>query len=651
MKSLSRLAAMILAVVMTLAFAIPVAANATPFRDVPANHYAFNAINWVSHPDNGGIMVGDAAGNFHPDQILTKFEAARIFAMAAGYRPATQNVAPDLRAEINRSFDEFRPFLDSMATKYAQWSRIADREIAFLLYRKVLTQADVERFIDASGATPRVANLSRQEAIAWMVRLIGRQAHAQAIVIPHNNPFADDAAIDPMFIRYVYYARDAGIISAGGTGGGNFNPNQNFNRAQMAGLFFNVMGNTPAPPPPGSTTPVSTVTGIVEMMYRNEQIFISSPLGPQNFHIAQDATIIVDNVQRTAAFIRNGMTVNAVLNAQGHIISLVARTVAETPQPTPQPDTTPNSNLNSDEGFIVSTATLPASVTVRTQRVRITGQIVDEVRTFTLAPNAVITRGDATITLSDVQAQDIAFFRFDGTVIHELNLEERERTLQGVLLERRPADHLGMQTIIIELPDGDRFEIRVLPTTAISRGAMRNLQLQDLRIGDAVTALLENGQLTLLTAVGQRSVTEGRLTEIRITQYFSQINIQRADGSYHMFTIMPGIYDVYSLRIGMDVRIFLDSWEVLDAQVLSQANQQTIAVLGHIQAIRVGQALTVVEMDGQSPRSHTIVINNDTLNAATGQRLDFAQLRVNMNVYVVMVGPQSNVARSVLILP
>jgi hypothetical protein len=392
------------------------------------------------------------------------------------------------------------------------------------------------------------------------------------------------------------------------------------------------------------------------LVYRNTQVFISSPLGPQNYHIAQDATIIVDNVQRTAAFIRSGMTINAVLNARNEIISLVARTVAEpqlspTPSPTPDVQSSGNIRLYSDEGFVVSTMAQPPSITIRTQRVRITGQIVDEVRTFTLAPDAVITRGEEAVSLADVRAQDIVFFQFSGTVIHELKLEERERVLEGVLLERRPAYHQGAQTIIIEVSGGDLYELRVLTNTEISRGAMRNLTLQDLRIGDAITALLENGQLTRLNATGHRSVTEGRLTEIRITQHFSQITVNRADGSDHTFTIMPGIFDVYSLRIGMDIRVFLDSWEVLDAQVIALTNQQTTAVLGYVQSIRVGQTIVVVDLDGTAPRSHTIVINNDTLNAATGQRLDFASLRVNMNVYVVMVGPQSNVARSVMILP
>ncbi|MCL2499214.1 MAG: S-layer homology domain-containing protein [Defluviitaleaceae bacterium] len=650
MKRYSRmrcLAAAVLAMIMTVAFTLPVTANnqTTPFRDVPATHFAFNAINWISHPDNGGIMVGDAAGNFHPNQTLNKFEAARVYAMAAGYRPASHTVAADLRAEINRSFEQWRPFLDSMAAQHPQWSRIADREIAFLLYRNVLTTADVEKFIGT--------RLTNQEAVAWMVRLIGRQAHAAAIVIPFSNPFNDDALIAQEYIRYVYYARQAGYIAGGG--GNMFNPTNEFTRAQVAVLFYNVLGDGNIVPPPGSTTPSSTVSGTVEMVYRNTQVFISSPLGPQNYHITQDATIIVDNVQRSAAFIRVGMSINAVLNAQGEIISLVARTVAaETnqpqPQPSPGPVTTPIT-LVENEGFVISTLANPATITIRTQWVRITGQIVNEERTFTFAPNAKITRGGVTVPLSDAQQNDIAFFRFNGTVIYELELEDREREVSGTLLERRSVDTQGNQVIIIETLTGELYELRVTAVTLISRGNRLNVTLADLRIGDAVTATLESGTMTKLHAVGQQTIVQGRLTEIRINQHLSQITVLKETGHSHVYTIMPGMYDIYSLRIGMDIRIFLDSWEVMDIQVVAQSGQQTAAVLGYIQAIRTGQQLVVISMDGQTQRSHTIIIDNTTINTATGARLDFNQLRVNMNIYIVMVGPQSNVARAVTILP
>lgn len=642
-----RLCFMVMAALLSLIIVTPIQANLTAtFNDVPVTHFAFHAINWVSHPDNGGIMVGDLQGNFHPNQTITKFEAARMFAMAAGFRSAAHPVAPELRAEINRSFDVWRPLIDSMAAQHPQWSRVADREIAFLLYRSILTPADVEQFMGT--------RLTRQEAVTWLVRLLERQAHAAAIVIPFHNPFNDNALIDNTFIRYVYYAREAGIIS--GDNNNMFNPADNLTRAQLAVMFYNALSGSAAVQLPGATTPVSTVSGIVELVHRNTQIFISSPLGPQDFMIAPDATIIVDNIQRTAAFIRTGMNINAVLNAQGEIISLVARTGSNVDAgvgiPVPPPPTTqPGIRLYADEGFVVAVSANPPTITIRTQRVRITGQIIDEERIFTLAQGASITRGGAIVPLSDAQINDIAFFRFNGTVIHELELEDRVRNLGGVLLERHAMDSHGNQTIVIEVATGAQYELRVTTNTDISRGQLRNIRLQDLRIGDNVQIYLESGIVTRLHAVGTHSIIDGRLIEIRVTQNFSEVTVQDVNGNRLTYTIMPGIFDVYSLRIGMDIRLFLDSWEVMDIQIMARTAQQFTAVLGNVRSIRAGQVLEIMELDGAQPRTHTIVIDSSTINTATGQPLDFNQLRVNMNIYVIMVGPHSNVARSVTILP
>jgi hypothetical protein len=304
--------------------------------------------------------------------------------------------------------------------------------------------------------------------------------------------------------------------------------------------------------------------------------------------------------------------------------------------------------LYADEGFVVSTAVNPSTITIRTQRVRITGQIVDEVRTFTLAPGAVVTRGGTIVPLTDAQVHDIAFFRFNGTVIYELELEDRVRTHEGVLLERRLLDNQGNQVIVIELAAGARYELRVSPAVEITRGTQRNLQLQDLRIGDNVNVTMESGIMTKLHATGTRTTIEGRLSEIRVTRAFSEITVTDTDGHRLVYTIMPGTFDVYALRIDMDLRVFLDSWEVMDIQIIDRGGQQVMAVLGNVRAIR-GNTLEIVELNGT--QTHTIVIDASTLDTATNQALPITRLRVNMNIYAVMAGPHSNIARSVTILP
>ena len=658
--------AAVMALVMSLAFAMPVAAQVNTFRDVPATHFAFQAISWVSDPSNGALMVGDIANNFHPGRPVDKFEAAIAFAMAAGYRHASHLVTPSERAMFDRSFDMWRPFLDSMAAQFARWSRTADREIAYLLYRGILTVTDVEHFITRTGNVEQVNPLTRQEAIAWMVRLMGRQAHAQAVVLPFAVPFQDDALIHPAFARYVYYAKQAGIV--GGAGGGNFNPTHAFTRAEMAVLFYTIMSDLPAPEPPQAPQLVgqaSTVIGVIEMVYRDTALYISSPLGPQRFNIAPGAVIMVDNVQRTPAFLHTGMQVTALVDGQRAIVSLVTRTgpaipgnpstgqPQPTPVPTPTPGLTSGVRLYAGEGVVLGITLSPPTIAIQTRRVSLFGHVTEEERTLSLAPGAVITRGTQAVTLATVQVGDIASFWYNGNIIHEFNMMERERAINGVLVERRPADTLGGQSFILETAAGVRYELRATPQTAITRGHNRGLNLQHLRIGDNITAHMELGNLVALHAEGLPSVANGVLREIRITQHFSQVTLAEANGDYRVFTLLPDIFDIHALRIGMELRLLLDSHEVMDMQIMSQNLVGPVTIMGRIQSLRQAPGGTpgmIMTIDGHN-QTHNILVNAQTLMRNSDQPFNIHSLWVNMDVLVELTGPHSTVARSIMVLP
>jgi len=332
--------AILLAFILTFTAVIPVIAQAQRlYNDVPTSHFAYEAINWVSNPDNGSLMVGDARGNFNPNRVMTKFEAAQVFAMAAGFRHITPQTAPEERDLLTRSFEMWRPMMDGMATQYSRWTRAFDREISFLLYKGILSVNDVSNFVTRTGAQEQVNNFTRQDAIAWTVRMIGRQAHAQALTIPHHTPFRDDLQISRELRRYIYYAAEAGIIR--GTGG-YIHPLHNFTRAETAMLLHEVLAEdeAEAPTPPTAVSNVTTITGVVHSMVADTQINIMSATGVDTFRFAQNAIVMIDNMQRTPSFLRENMQVTALIGTNREILTIVGRMqTAETPPTTPATET------------------------------------------------------------------------------------------------------------------------------------------------------------------------------------------------------------------------------------------------------------------------------------------------------------------------
>ena len=648
-KKQNRLIAIILTLLIVISI-LPVTAQTTAtFRDVPTNHFAFEAINWVSNPDNGAFMVGDAGNNFNPNRTLTKFEAAQIFAMAAGFRHSTANLPAAERDMINRSFETWRNFLDTMDEQYSRWSRIFDREIAFLLYRGILTVNDVDGFISQVGQVEEINLLTMEDAVVWLIRLIGRHSHAQALTLPFHTPFRDEARVSTGNLRSVYYAAEAGIIEGGSR---YFNPTHSITRANLAVLFFNALSD----PTDDSTLTLinnhspEVLVGTIESMDRDVYVYISSSDGVERFSFAQGAVITIDDVQRTPSFLQEGMPVRTLINANRQIITLVAR--SEQPQQTPPPHNLPaGQTFHADEGFVVSVSDgITPSITIRTQRVSITGQIINDERTFTIAPGARIIRGNALIALNSISAGEIAFFQFSGTIIHDLTILERERVLEGTLLGNRPADHTGMPALLVESTSGMTYELRITPATEFSRGHIDSLRWNDLRIGDSIVADLEYDRLVRVQATGVRTTVDGQVTQININENNSQITLQATNGEVSTFILVPGTHDIYSLRIGMNLRLMLESREIINVELRDRTGNNPTGVLGFIQSIS-HNTIVVVEGQGAQTRTHTITINSDTTVLRGGAVVTLGELRANMNVYISLVNANSNVARSITVLP
>ena len=657
MKNSKRVSAIILALLISLLQIIPAAAApAQTFQDVPANHPAAQAIAWVSSPANGAFMVGDMSNNFNPGRNVNVFEAAQIFARAAGFRHISPAVPEAEAAMLNRSFNTWRPFLDNLAGQFSNWNRAMDREIAFLLYHSIFEAADVSGFMTMSGQNQVVSLMTHEQAIAWVVRHSGNRAHAHAVTLPAANPFNDDASISAPFRRYVYFARNSGFIA--GTGG-YIHPQSSVTRAALATLFFNALATAdttqPQPLPTGQT--ITTITGLIEAIPTATHINIRNSAGLHSVRVQSDAVILIENVRLPFASLEVGMHITALMNPAREIISLVARPGTLADQAGNQGNQVsqqlpPTLVLYNDEGVVTAVSQVARTVTIRIQRVRIDGQVVNDERVFSIPQNATIVRGGHVANLASVQVGDMAFFRFGGNNLYELILVERDRSFTGTLIESRPADSIAtFPTLTIQLADYRVYVLRATAATTFTRNGVQNLNWSDIRIGDRVTVNAEYDRLVSAVATGTLSTVTGRLTEMLIRERNSQLTVVLDNGNTVSYVVMPGVFDIYTLRIGQSLRIMLDSREVTDIQLIGANLAQATSLIGYIQAIHADGSITVVEGQGTARRTITLTLNNNTIVSRAGVVVNRNQLRVNMNVHVMLTAPQSNIAQSITILP
>jgi hypothetical protein len=577
MRSVTQRKHFLLLLTLILAFILPVTfpftAYAASYRDVPSSHYAFAAVDWVSNPLNGSIMVGDINNNFNPTKSLDKFEAAKIYAMAAGYKYTAAAITPAEQEAYNRAYDTYRTLLDSMAGQYAKWNKTVDREIAFLLYNNILSTAELNYFITRANNQEQVNYLTKQEALAFIVRLDKKQANADAIALPYHTPYRDDAQINADYKKFVYYAREAKIMLGSD---GYINPARPITRVELAQIFYNTSANRPGSSAYVPTQNGSTVTGTIDSLYLNTHVYIAGADNiPKVYKWAVNAVITVDNVQRTSAFLLKGMYATAVTNAAGEIASLVAVSTGITPSPTPPTA----GNLLENEGYVSAVSTLSGGqVTIRTQRVKLSGEVVTDENIFSVAPTCTIQRGSLAVTFADIKVNDIISFQYSGTVLYTIKLQEKNRVINGTLMEKKYIDTTARQILVIEDAQKVRHELQVSAATVFYRNAVRMLAWTDMRIGDTVEVQCEYNTILSIYGTGTTSVIQGKLEEIHITQNNKQIMIRKPDNTVSTHTIIPGsqvdvnFYATFlpALKLGVQLSLMIDSLEISGINVLTQ---------------------------------------------------------------------------------
>lgn len=92
---------------LTVAFAVPAFAN--PFADVPAKHWAYDAVNKLAQ---AGVVDGYGDGTFRGDKTVTRYEMAQIIAKAM-----TKDLNADQKEAVDKLSKEFGTELTTLGVK------------------------------------------------------------------------------------------------------------------------------------------------------------------------------------------------------------------------------------------------------------------------------------------------------------------------------------------------------------------------------------------------------------------------------------------------------------------------------------------------------------------------------------------------------
>ncbi|MCL1995574.1 MAG: S-layer homology domain-containing protein [Defluviitaleaceae bacterium] len=533
------------------------------FVDTPVDHWAHDAIIYMS---DSGFMEGNTAGQFMPNAPLDKFETARILARVAGFTHT--NPGPAELAAINTAYSNHAPLLASMSRAFTRWNSNANREIAFLLDRGILTPADLNNFILVSSGQEQLRALSRQEATMFLVRVAGLSQQAAANV--PTQLFNDNIAINATTRNYVYFMRDNGVVSADPYG--NFLPNAPVSRAVLAVMTYRTMNiegvNVPS-------RPAEVVLGTITSLYPTvPAIQIQSTASSIIYRTAANASIVIDGVAATFGNLVLGMEVSATVE-DGQIIALVATQNQNLPQqPPPPPSETEAESVGTVPPATTHTTTLQGhvlEVTGNTILIEIrfltpTGAIVTESMMFGTGANLTVIKANNSFPFESIIPGDIVSITVNGGVASRIEVTERERAFFGTLLER--INHLNTITYVIEDRDGGLHNLIVTGQTILEREGQGPVNWNQVRIGDTLELNASGPNLVSAFAFGNRGTVEGVVNIIVLRQDLSEIVVTTATTTTTYF--VTGTLDgLGTLQVGDRVRLLLDSLEIESFTILN----------------------------------------------------------------------------------
>jgi len=632
--------------------------SAATYRDVPATHWGYNAINRVT---DLGFMSGDLSGNFNPNGYIDKFETTKILAGMAGYKYTGATAAE--QAYYNSCYNKHIGFINLYVRRFNLWNSTVNKEIAFLLEKGILTNDDLNQFVVIVNDRESLRALSREEVSVFFVRLMGRTSQ---VTNASSNLFKDDASIATAYKPYVYYLRSIGVVS--GDANNNFSPKGAVVKAAMASMVntvWNIMNpsTAPAPTTPPVTTPspnpsptaptanYTTVSGKIGKLYldfRAVQISSSDANNNKIFPTTAAVSITIDGAAKALADLREGMSFTGV-TLNGELISIAA-TSAQTPAPTaaPAPTSAPGSTTGTSvlEGTVTVAQTKSVSIEIRMLNNR--GEVYTEIRTLAIPDNCVITRGGKTTIPLAITKGDIAKATLVNGVLQKLELQEKDRRFSGELISKRENTTTTGTLAILTIKDstGTLNELVVTTSSSLRRGSNASTW-QNLRIGDTVDVTAEYDKLLTLAATGKASTLDGFVREIRITAAGCELTIEDMNKKTAVYPVLTGLINPYDFRVGAKLRLQLDSKEISGFSILQDAD--TLGYTGTITRLNA----TLIEIrDASTGAKREFTINSQTVvrEASTNKIINLNRLDLNMSVSISADPATSTQARTITVL-
>lgn len=220
---MKKILGLLLATSIAFATAPVFAANeSATFTDISDAKYAW-AKPYIEEMARSGYIAGYEDNTYRPDNKVTKLETIVLFSRAMGSK-----LSPNAEV-VDVALEEYSDVIEDANLNFGE------EEVAFMLYRGVLTEDDVKKYLaDGKASLP----MSRQEASAIITKAMCADEIAKAELLI-DMEYTDAKSIDSEYAQYVYYVSENGIMN--GMDDGTFAPEGSVLRSQIAAMLYRTV--------------------------------------------------------------------------------------------------------------------------------------------------------------------------------------------------------------------------------------------------------------------------------------------------------------------------------------------------------------------------------------------------------------------------
>ena len=611
----------IISIVMILSAFATTALAKSPFPDVLSPDHDWAAAQ-IEEMTELGIIKGYSDGTFKPDKAITKIEAALLFARVAGFSDNNNAKIVELAAQ------KFKNVLDRV--DFGAYSNYK-KEIAFLLYKNILTADTVEEYL---GGGKINEEFPRSDAAVLLSNIMGAKINANG---NQKLDFEDADQIPDNKKGYISYVVEEGLMNGVEKEDGTvvFDADKALSRAQVCVLLYRIVDKLGISSEAGVVDSVNTESGVLAIT-NNEG-------AEKSYVIADDVKILVygENAEIEDIYTKSDV-----------VIVRFGKTIVSVDVINPESNLTVSGTVTS-----VVSSTGYAKISILESASEETKTYYADGEDFKVTTNGVLDEFDS------IKLNDYVVISLLGSEIVSIDRQTAQATVQGIVEKINLSSPIALTVRTKdELTNKETVSKYTVSDSATIRRNGKSATLREVLAGDEVVLTITRGEISKIVATSVKGDASGSIVALKIAAQ-SEITISTNTGEKTyavsmdaLFTVAGKEATIYDLRLGNVVNLTLSGSTATKVEQI--ASSAVTTKTGIIESVSTSYGYIGIIGTGETANEQIFAakagstISAKIINGETGKEIAFKNLKKGDSI--IATGAYTNgafVAKTIVVTP